>query len=43
MKRIATLDTLRGLSLFGILVVNVPFFLMPDGSAGTFSATQFPA
>jgi uncharacterized protein len=43
MKRIATLDTLRGLSLFGILVVNVPFFLMPDGSAGTYTAQNFPA
>jgi uncharacterized protein len=42
MKRIATLDTLRGLSLFGILVVNVPFFLMPDGSAGTYTAQNFP-
>jgi uncharacterized protein len=41
MNRIATLDTLRGLSLFGILVVNVPFFLMPDGSAGTYTAEHF--
>jgi uncharacterized protein len=42
MKRIAALDTLRGLSLFGILVVNAPFFLMPEGSFGQYGAMMFP-
>jgi uncharacterized protein len=42
MTRIPTLDMLRGLSLFGILVVNVPFFMMPEGSAGTYATDNFP-
>jgi uncharacterized protein len=42
MKRITALDTLRGLSLFGILVVNVPFFMMPEGSIGSYAAQSFP-
>jgi uncharacterized protein len=41
-NRIAALDALRGLTLFGILVVNVPFFLMPEGSFGTYAAETFP-
>jgi uncharacterized protein len=35
MKRLPELDTLRGLSLFGVLVVNVPFFLTADAGLST--------
>ncbi len=35
MKRLPELDTLRGLSLFGVLVVNVPFFLTADAGLAT--------
>jgi uncharacterized protein len=33
---------LRGMALFGILVVNFPFFVSPDGGFGTYAATHFP-
>jgi uncharacterized protein len=41
-KRIPALDALRGIALFGILVVNAPFFLMPDGAIGNYGALTFP-
>lgn len=40
--RIAALDALRGIALFGILVVNAPFFLMPEGAIGHYSQMTFP-
>jgi uncharacterized protein len=42
MERNATLDALRGAALFGILVVNVPFFFQPDGTFGTYGLEHFP-
>jgi uncharacterized protein len=41
-ERNATLDALRGAALFGILVVNVPFFFQPEGTFGTFGLQNFP-
>lgn len=35
MARNQSIDMLRALSLFGILVVNLPFFAIPGGFAGT--------
>lgn len=35
MARNQSIDILRALSLFGILVVNLPFFAIPGGFAGT--------
>jgi uncharacterized protein len=42
LRRLPELDVLRGFALFGILVVNAPFFLMPEGSFGTYSLQAFP-
>jgi uncharacterized protein len=36
------LDALRGFALFGILLVNAPFFFAPDGSIGTYYLEAFP-
>jgi uncharacterized protein len=41
-QRIPALDNLRGIALFGILVVNVPFFFYPDGTFGTYALQHFP-
>jgi uncharacterized protein len=41
-NRIPALDALRGFALFGILLVNAPFFLMPEGSFGSYGSTVFP-
>jgi uncharacterized protein len=40
--RIPALDALRGFALFGILIVNAPFFLWPEGSFGTYALQAFP-
>jgi uncharacterized protein len=39
---IPQLDALRGLALFGILIVNAPFFFAPEGSFGTYYQQTFP-
>lgn len=41
-QHIPQLDALRGFALFGILVVNAPFFFAPDGSIGTYYLQTFP-
>jgi uncharacterized protein len=40
--RIPALDSLRGIALFGILVVNAPFFFYPEGTFGTYALQKFP-
>jgi uncharacterized protein len=41
-NRIPALDSLRGIALFGILVVNAPFFFYPEGTFGTYALQNFP-
>jgi uncharacterized protein len=41
-QRFPQLDAMRGIALFGILLVNAPFFLMPEGSFGTYALQKFP-
>jgi uncharacterized protein len=41
-NRIPALDSLRGIALFGILVVNAPFFFYPEGVFGTYALQNFP-
>jgi uncharacterized protein len=37
------LDVLRGFALFGILMVNFPFFAMPEAGFGGYVASTFPS
>lgn len=41
-QHIPQLDALRGFALFGILIVNAPFFFAPDGNFGTYFLQTFP-
>jgi uncharacterized protein len=40
--RVPEIDSLRGLALFGILMVNFSFFAMPEGSIGNYASLAFP-
>lgn len=40
-ERIPALDAVRGIALFGILVVNAPFFFMPYGALGDYGSIAF--
>ncbi len=41
-ERNSAIDALRGLALFGILLVNFEFFAMPEGSFGGYAQLAFP-